>query len=360
MSKSLLIFVLAVTQIHYFAFCIGADLPKSPYISSLAITGPSSLQEINLLDKELQSSLESRPFNLVDTCVDPLKLPWVLDLISNPFNPYCSECLHLYQAEWKGDDVLIYEWIAANCGFTDSGFTTIYNCDGDTIQHCDLTIAGLICNPDLMINDDSLTNKELIWECEPTPLPQCPTEEILTLTWLNDSLAKYEHLCEAACIEGNSGNFLYKHMVDTNVILELRTTCGDIIRRFYNCDGDVLYVCNSFSFGLPSDCTLPFLPGSDEGELLWSCPTTSSRSEAKSRRLIHLFPTLVSDQVTVINEDVGPYEIAIFNSIGQMLAKINSRSAREIIPAYKWPVGTLFLRVKSKNATEVFKIMKTE
>ncbi|MBK8501173.1 MAG: T9SS type A sorting domain-containing protein [Saprospiraceae bacterium] len=296
-----------------------------------------------------------------DTCTDPLLLPWISNLINNPFNPYCSECLRLYQAKWNGNDVFIYEWDAGSCGFSDLGFTTIYTCSGDTIQHCYLSIAGLTCDPDSMIKDDNLEDKELIWQCEPTNFPNCPSDpDILAMTWLNDTLEKFMDLCDVFCIEGNSGNYVYKHMVDTNVILELRTTCGDIVRRFFDCAGNIIYTCTSFGFASPADCDLPFLPALDDGEILWTCPTTSSRAITSNSETFKVFPTFITDQITLITETARNWEMTIFNNLGQIIKKVKGRSETEIIPTADWPGGTLFLKIRSHDATEVIKVVKVD
>ena len=294
-----------------------------------------------------------------DTCIDPLSLPWVDRLINNPFDPYCSECLKLFQAKWKGDDVLIYEWDAGSCGFTDLGFATIYNCNGDTLQHCNVTIAGLICDPDAGIQEDSLKDKELIWQCVPRSFPECHSD-LLALAWVNDSLEAYEHLCGAICIEGNSGNYLYKHMVDTNVIIELRTTCGDIIRRFFDCAGDELFRCFHFDFALTSDCDLPFLPSVDDGELLWDCPTTSIQSELPNKKMLSFWPSVITDQLIVSTELPQIWHLTIYNAFGQAIESLTIRSDVEIISTSHWPRGTLFIKIRSENVSEFVKLIKVE
>lgn len=326
-------------------------------------TGIDNMQSREVLNHytRLLQNVSTRDLMVRDTCIDPLNLPWLNNFINNPFDPYCSECLRLFQAKWNGDDVLIYEWDAGSCGFTDLGFTTIYSCSGDTVQHCNLSIAGLICDPDSMIRDDDLLGKELIWQCEPIHFPGCPAEvDILTMTWLQDTLEKYIDLCDAICIEGNSGNYLYRHMVDTNVILEFRTTCGDIVRRFFDCAGNTLYSCTEFGITTPSDCDLPFLPSLDDGEILWTCSTTSSRSIYSGTNAFKLYPTIVVDQVTMVTELQQRSEVTVYNGLGQVIQTITSLSSNEVISASDWPAGSIFIKIKSGGAPEVFKVIKVK
>ena len=199
----------------------------------------------------------------LDTCSDdPLTLSWVQNLINNPFDPYCNECLTFSQARWNEKDVFIFNWEASSCGFTDLGFTTIYNCAGDTIQHCYTSIAGLQCEQDSMIIQDSLTDVQNLWQCTPFTFPRCSSDpdSILNMTWLKDTLANSSDLCDASAPGGNGRTFIYIHVIDTNIIIELRTTCADVIRRFYDCQGNSIYSCMSISESSIINCDLPFLP----------------------------------------------------------------------------------------------------
>jgi hypothetical protein len=296
-----------------------------------------------------------------DTCPDPLSLAWVEDLINNPFNPYCSECLQLFRAKWEGSDVLVYEWNASSCGFTDLGFTTIYNCDGDTIQHCFLSIAGLTCDVDAMIDLESLSEKQLIWQCDTSRTLGCQEDlDISQLIWLNDTIEKYKHLCDVICVEGNSGNFVYKHTVDTSVILEFRTTCSDIVRTFYNCDGDELYRCFHFGFSLPTNCDLPFLPSLDDGELLWECTTTSIQSDLPSDKTLKFFPTLVTDQVVFSTEEPKTRLLTIYDAFGRTIESREVSSLVEVLSTSDWPVGTIFVKIKSNDIIDFIKLIKVQ
>jgi hypothetical protein len=180
------------------------------------------------------------------------------------------------------------------------------------------------------------------------------------MTWLNDSLEKYMDLCDAICIEGNSGNYVYKHLVDTNVILELRTTCGDIIRRFYDCSGTLLYSCTSFDFTSSADCDLPFLPSPDDGEILWTCTTTSTYTNSTGRNAFRFYPTFITDQVTLETEKPQIGQITVYNILGQVIEMINSHSTKEIISASDWPHGTIFIKVRSHEIEKIIKLIKVD
>ncbi|NND04763.1 MAG: right-handed parallel beta-helix repeat-containing protein [Saprospiraceae bacterium] len=293
---------------------------------------------------------------------DPLSLPWVQDLINNPFNPYCNECLTLSQAIWMDSAVIIFDWEASACNFTDIGFTTIYNCQGDTVQHCYLSIAGEQCDPDAMIGEDALMNREQLWQCTTATLPSCPStsDAILLMPWLIDTLDHYEALCDAICIEGNAGNFLYKHMIDTNIILELQTTCGDIIRRFYDCQGSLIYSCSSFNFAGISDCDLPFLPVSGAGELIWECSTTSSRTDQSTEQPFKVYPTIISDRVTIETEGDKPWSVIMYDGFGRNLARKSSRARIQELDADSWPQGMIYAKLISSQKAQLVKLLKVE
>lgn len=293
---------------------------------------------------------------------DPLLLPWVQHLINNAFNPYCNACLTLSQATWMDSAVIIYDWEASACNFTDIGFHTIYSCSGDTIQHCNLTIAGEQCDPDALIGEGDLQDKKQLWQCTTPTLPPCPSESaaILSLPWVIDTLDHYEALCDAVCIEGNAGNFLYKHVVDTNVILELRTTCGDIIRRFYDCQGSLIYSCSSFNFSGTSDCDLPFLPSPDAGELIWECSTTSSPTILSAGQLFKVYPTIISDRVTIETESNKPWRVIIHDGFGRNLAIKSSRSRTEHLDADSWPPGMIYAKMISPQGAQLVKLLKID
>ncbi len=291
---------------------------------------------------------------------DPLSIPWVKDLISNPFNPYCDECLTLSHAMWMDQSVLIYEWDAASCNFTDLGFYTVYNCSGDTLQHCNNSIAGVDCDPDSLIENDDLINRQLLWQCQRISLPECPidNEEILDLAWLNDTLKTYEPLCTLACIGGNAGASAWKHVIDSNVILEVRPACGDVTRKFFDCEGSLLYSCTSFSEAGTEDCSLPFLPGMNEGELIWDCSMTTSTAQENAVHPYKLYPTLVLDELVVESFSNEPWRISIYDSFGHLLISRKSRMNKEVLDTQFWPQGVLFAYIKGQDKFQVFKFVK--
>lgn len=291
---------------------------------------------------------------------DPLQLLWVKQLTDNPFNPYCDECLSLSLARWMDDPVFVFEWDAGSCNFTDLGFTTIYSCAGDTLQYCYTSIAGVHCDPDTMIKIEDLRDVQQIWQCTDHTLPDCPddTSEILAMPWLIDTLEHYGDLCDLACAGGNAGNFLYSHMVDTNLVLELRTTCSEVIRRFYDCQGNLLYSCTSFSEGGNSDCDLPYLPTLEGGELIWECPTTTASTTFGNDNFIKLFPTLISDQLFVEIEKEVPVEIVFYDGFGRILQRKFINKEQEEVNTAQWPKGIIYAKIISERSFFIAKLMK--
>ena len=291
---------------------------------------------------------------------DPLSLPWIQNLINNPFNPYCNECLTTSYAKWGMEEVIIFDWDAASCAFTDLGFTTVYNCLGDTIQFCYSSIAGLHCEPDSMIGSEHLQDEQLLWQCTPISLPKCPTESdsILQMTWLMDTLQQYDAFCHALCTGGNHGNFLYTHVLDTNLIIELRTTCADVVRRFYDCQGTRIYSCISFSESQEINCDLGFIPTDNSGELIWQCPATTGHTSLEESDAFSLFPTLVSDHLTIRTEQAKPWKLIISDGFGHTLLERTGHSQGEVINTFAWPPGVLYARIKTRNNIQQFKVVK--
>ena len=293
---------------------------------------------------------------------DPLLIPWVQELINNPFNPYCNECLTLSQATWMDEKVLIFKWEASSCNFTDLGFTTIYSCEGDTIQHCYLSIAGEQCDPQANIEPDDLKDEQQLWQCMPRSLPDCPApiDSILALPWVMDTLDHYDQLCNLACIGSNSGNFLYVHKIDTQVMLEFLTTCSDIVRRFYDCQGALIYVCNHFSISGTANCSLDFLPPIEAGELIWECPATTSSVPSVDNPIFKVYPTVVSDQLIIETESHKPWRVIICDSFGHVIDRQLGRSQRKVIDTESWPQGMLFAKIISGKSIQLVKLLNID
>lgn len=293
---------------------------------------------------------------------DPLKLPWVQELINNPFNPYCDECLTLSSAKWMGDPVLVFRWNASACNFTDLGFSTIYSCDGDTIQHCTTSIAGESCDPDQMIMQDQLEDLRLLWECGSSDLPVCLSDSvaILAMPWVIDTLNFYENLCDANCAGSNAGNFLYLHAIDSNYLLEFRTTCSDIVRRFYDCEGTLIYSCTAFSESGGENCDLEYLPPLESGELIWECPSTTANSNFLADNLVSIFPTVFSSRLYINSEIKKPTTIDFYNGIGHSLKTISNFTANTTINTENWPSGIIYVKIFSQNRSGVIKLFKME
>ncbi|MCB0669050.1 MAG: right-handed parallel beta-helix repeat-containing protein [Saprospiraceae bacterium] len=293
---------------------------------------------------------------------DPLMLPWVQELIGNPFNPYCDECLTLSSANFMGGPVLVFTWNASACNFTDLGFSTIYSCDGDTIQHCSTSIAGESCDPDQMIMQDQLEDLKLLWQCGSSDLPVCPSDslDVLALPWVIDTLNFYENLCDATCAGSNAGNFLYRHAIDTNIILEFRTTCSDIVRRFYDCDGTLIYSCTAFSESGGENCDLEYLPLLESGELIWECPSTTANVNFSTDDLVSIFPTVFSSRLYINSENRKPITIFFYNGIGYSLKTISNFTANTTINTDNWPSGIIYAKIRSQNRSGVLKLFKLE
>lgn len=291
---------------------------------------------------------------------DPLQLPWVQELIHNSFNPYCDECLTFSQANWMDTPVLIFAWDASACHFTDLGFFTIYNCEGDTLQHCSTSIAGENCNPDQMINRADLNDVRSLWQCDPGALPECPSGEdsILTLSWLIDSLDAYEALCDLACAGSNSGNLLYRHLIDTQVVLELRTTCSEVIRRFYDCEGSLIYICTSFSETGVMNCDLDFLPSLDAGELIWECPSTPTLDVDKEGVGIKVFPTIFSEYLEIEKVPKVSSQVIFYDGFGRVLEKKIINADHEKIDTKNFPRGIVYARFILGTSSSMMKLMK--
>ncbi len=346
--------------------CANMILAAGDYDSYLWSTGDSTASITTTLAGIYTVMVtDSNGCNASDTVMvdhDPLSLPWVQALINNPFNPYCNECLTLSQATWMETDVIIFDWDAGSCNFTDLGFTTIYNCEGDTIQHCYTSIAGVHCDPDALIMNEDLQNEKLLWQCTPISLPDCPTDStsILALPWLVDTLLFYEDLCELACIGSNSGNFLYKHNLDTNVILELRTTCADVIRRFYDCQGKLIYSCTSFSESGLVTCDLPFLPPQEGGELIWQCPSTTSSTLLSENHSIKLYPTVFTNYIRIETKMEVPVKIIFYDGLGRVLSSMSGYYSNEEVDTHNWPQGIIYANTISQNRSKLVKVFKIE
>ena len=86
-------------------------------------------------------------------------------------------------------------------------------------------------------------------------LPSCPANaEISCLSWVEDRIIeKNQQLCQGFCI--GSANFeVYVHNYLNEKVVEVRETCGDTERLFYDCAGTFLESCTSFSMIGNEDC----------------------------------------------------------------------------------------------------------
>ena len=89
---------------------------------------------------------------------------WIIDYITDN-NSLCSG-LYLEtfsSAVWMGQAV----YVARSSVVPDAGFEIVFDCKGNTMQTCDLTIAGPICTPDMATLDvfSGLSGEAVLWTC---------------------------------------------------------------------------------------------------------------------------------------------------------------------------------------------------
>ena len=291
---------------------------------------------------------------------DPLTFPWLHSLISSLVLNYCDSCLTITQAVWNDMGVIEVNWDAGNCGISDSGFWTVYSCEGDTLMHCETTIAGLSCNPDsVMLTREDLADRDTIWQCS---IGDCTLEnfDVLCQPWLVDSLTANLELCGAICIEGNSGNFVYRHEFRGRTLIEFRTTCGGIDRHFFDCNGRMIFSCSGAGFGSFGFCdsSISLL---SEGELIWDCSqpikgSTTLQHHQDSR--IDVFPTVFDHILNLrLNQD-HVEEMIVTDATGKNILRTND-FRKWIDPTYcNVACGNLFFNISCKSKESSEKVMK--
>ncbi len=89
---------------------------------------------------------------------------WIIDYITDN-NSLCSGLsLETFSsAVWMGQTV----YVARGSVVPDAGFEIVFDCKGNTIQTCNLTIAGPICTPDMATLDvlGGLSGEAVLWTC---------------------------------------------------------------------------------------------------------------------------------------------------------------------------------------------------
>ena len=292
---------------------------------------------------------------------DPLAFPWMQTLISSLVANYCDSCLTISQALWNDVGVIEVNWNAGNCGFTDLGFWTVYSCNGDTLQHCETTIAGLTCTSDSIVpSPEDLTVRDTIWKCA---IPECSisNDAILCQPWLVDSLVANFELCEVFCIEGNSGNFVYRHNLNGKELIEFRTTCGEIRRMFYDCDGEFVFECLAFDFGFAGLCDSSTVPGLTEGELLWDCsqPIKATTSTIDDRVLgVRVFPTIFSNSLNISLDESLFKKILVSDAGGREVLRVQIEGGEMMLDTGDWTSGTYFLTFFGDQQKSMRKVQK--
>ncbi len=294
---------------------------------------------------------------------DPLTFPWMQTLISNLTATHCDSCLTINTARWNDMDVIEVNWNAGECGISDSGFWTVYSCTGDTIQHCQFTIVGQTCMPvPILLTPENLSMRDTIWRCEVSEC-EITNDSILCQSGLIDTIIAHQELCDAVCIEGNAGNFVYRHEINGKTFIEFRTTCGDVERNFFDCSGNLIFKCSFFGFSGSGLCDTSVIPGTSEGELLWDCSmpikgTTST--EAEWSKEIQIFPTLFEDQLTIKAGNFNDWKLVVTNLAGAMQSQIEATENQILLTTADWPTGPYFITIKIDGQQMVRKVMKVQ
>ncbi len=294
---------------------------------------------------------------------DPLTFPWMQSLMSSLVGNYCDSCLTISEALWNEMPVIAVQWNAGNCGFTDLGFWTVYSCEGDTLQHCETTIAGEMCSPDSVgLVPEDLIMVDTIWQCM---IADCSisNDSILCQDWLIDSLIAHLELCGVVCIEGNSGNFVYRHDVNGRELIEFRTTCGTIRRQFFDCSGHFVFECNYFDFGLQGLCDTATIPGLMEGELLWDCnhPIKGSTAIHEDRaEVLQVFPTLFTNSLNILVDPNRFENLVVYNARGREMLKTRIGQSRMHLNTSQWPSGSYFVTLVAGDRRTVRTALKIE
>ncbi len=119
---------------------------------------------VEIIQKEVDCNRDSLCF------ANPFCQNWLRNQIQTTINQGCTGLYLEYvnKAYWNGQPVIITQ----SSSVPDRDYSVIYNCEGDTLQICQGTIAGPVCNPLLSTIDifSQLTNVTRIWDCG-NPLP---------------------------------------------------------------------------------------------------------------------------------------------------------------------------------------------
>ncbi len=338
-------------------------------LSSIWISGIFLVETMAIVDEtpfsDSVSAAESVGFDFVSLeCEgDPLSFAWMQTLLSTMAGQYCDSCLTVSQAFWMDMPVIEVNWNAADCGISDSGFWTVYSCAGDTLQHCQITIAGQTCVPEpAELTPEELSMRETIWRCE---IAACLLENdsILCQSWLIDSLSANADLCDLACIEGNSGNFVYRHDLDERTLIEFRTTCGTIIRNFFDCSGSHIFTCNAFDFGFGGTCDTSAVPGLMDGELLWDCSMPIKGSTAmvdQKTGTIEVFPTIFNHWLGVRVPGHQTPMLFVTDQWGRQVLRTSLGAGEIHLNTSDWVSGAYFLTFGGKDQKVVRRVIKTQ
>jgi len=159
------------------------------------------------------------------------------------------------------------------------------------------------------LEDLGYTNRQLVWSCGQAVCPEpvdCPNDpgEVLCLDWLSDEIQGLD--CETCPYDASSAVTHGIYVADLNGTegIVVRTQCGFnyLHRRFFDCEGTLLYDCFEEGLTLCSDWN----DGIVLGDQLWDCSQPLPDCSTT--------PSPLPDQAEVIYSDPGLWGVtnAIF------------------------------------------------
>ena len=171
-----------------------------------------------------------------------------------------------------------------------------------------------------------------VYPCNITNNPPVFTDSIITDT-LNWTRIKGSFVADSAYTYLAIGNFFDDANTDTTI--------------FFN---DFTY--NAYYF-------LDDVAVSTDSAFVYNYSYTTGLTESNLKNQITLYPNPVNDYLTVNQSFDEPYDLLIYNTLGQQLYKENDITTNnKIIDASQFNVGLLLINIKSKNQNFYYKLLK--
>lgn len=225
------------------------------------------------------------PNNCPSEPEDILCLDWVQPMLQNLNNNCISQCIYGESGIQLLENSTGEQFIGIVNNLTCAGAYeyNIYDCEGNEILTCFSTYLTPVfdCSNDIA-NEYTVVNS--LWDCSqaiPDCLTDCPDniDDVSCLPWLQNRITELSdqvNLCGFLCFAfpAVAGHAEVNWYSDNNIIEIIVESCMSGSIEYYNCDGDLLYSCNSFfdnNYNWVNDCAPSFVNNLNNNQTIWNC-----------------------------------------------------------------------------------------